>query len=136
MLGNMEKPRVDDNVGLSQEGNPSRTYADQFAIDESTLGRGIPHVETFSTKQRNLTRLGKEDLEKQVKLDASEALTKYGGTVEVRRPGHPLFERQVPVSRVHLVYDEAFVPQRQNLREAMTRAAEHAGVELHFHHAP
>jgi hypothetical protein len=107
MLGGMEKPRVDDNVGLSREGSSSRNYADQLVVDEATLQKSTPRVESFSTKQRDLRRMSDRELERQVGSDAREALSKYGDTVEIRRPGHPLFERRVTVSRVHLVYDEA-----------------------------
>jgi hypothetical protein len=37
---------------------------------------------------------------------------------------------------VHLVYDEALVPEEKFLRDRMLQAAKATGVELHFHHAP
>ncbi len=136
LLREMEQPRLDDNVGLKPKGRGSLTYADHFVVDEATLGRSTPRVETVSTKQRDLRSMEPTDLSRQVQIDAREAVAKYGGEVEVRRPGHPLFERRVPVSRVHLVYDESLVPLKSELRGQMRRAAREAGVELHFYHAP
>ena len=42
--------------------------------------------------------------------DINEALTKYGGEVEIRKPGHPLYGKIAKVSEVSLVYDANFVP--------------------------
>lgn len=136
VLRGMEQPRTDANVGLRHEGNTSVTYADDLAVDEATLKSSEPRVESVSTKQRDFRRMSEDDARKQVRTDAEEALAKYGGEVEVRRRGHPLFERRVTVSRVHLVYDEALVPEKSAFRDAMRQAAKGKGVELHFHHAP
>jgi hypothetical protein len=132
----MKQPRTDRNVGLKREGRTSLTYADDLAVDEATLKSGAPRVESVSTKQRDFMRMSEKEAAEKVGTDAREALAKYGGEVEVRRRGHPLFGRRVTVSRAHLVYDGALVPEVSSFRDAMLEAAEAAGVELHFHHAP
>ncbi|MFL5347574.1 MAG: hypothetical protein ACJ8AT_22540 [Hyalangium sp.] len=136
VLRGMKQPRTDANVGLNHEGSTSVTYADDLAVDEATLKSSEPRVESVSTKQRDFMKMSEDDARRQVTTDAEEALAKYGGEVEVRRRGHPLFERRVTVSRVHLVYDEALVPKGSAFRERMLNAAKRKGVELHFHHAP
>lgn len=136
MLREMKQPRIDTNVGLMREGRTSVSYVDDLAVDEATLKSNMPRVESVSTKQRDFNRMSRDDAAEQVRIDGEEALTKYGGVVEVRRKGHALFERRVTISRVHLVYDEALVPKDQLLRNRMRAAAKESGVELHFHHAP
>jgi hypothetical protein len=135
LLHEMARPQIDENVGLAHEGSDTRTYVDQLAVDEATLENGAPRVEAFSTKQRDFTAMSDHDLRMQVEVDAREALRKYGGTVEIRRQGHPLFERRVTVTQVHVVYDESLVPQVPTLREEMKAIAGKQGVTLHFHHA-
>ncbi|WP_224368523.1 hypothetical protein [Hyalangium versicolor] len=136
VLRGMKQPLTESNVGLKHKGQASVNYVDDLAVDEATLKNGTPHVESISTKQRDFMRMSRDDAAEQVKADGKEALAKYGGEVEVRRPGHPLFERRIRVSRVHLVYDEALIPQFPEFRDAMVGAADTAGVELHFRHAP
>jgi hypothetical protein len=136
LLQEMERPQVSENVGLTRDGSDARTYVDQLVVDEATLQGASPRVETFSTKQRDFRRMSDQSLRAQVEADAREALRKYGGTVEIRRQGHPLFERRVPVSRVHLVYDSGMLPDLHDLGREMVTAAKKWGVDLHFHHAP
>jgi hypothetical protein len=136
LLQEMERPQMSENVGLAREGSDARTYVDQLVVDETTLQSASPRVETFSTKHRDFTQMSDQSLRAQVEADAREALRKYGGTVEIRRQGHPLFERRVPVSRVHLVYDSGMIPNLHDLGREMVTAAKKWGVELHFHHAP
>ncbi len=133
-LREMERPRVDENVGLGHKDSTSRTYVDQLVVDEATLRQGTPRVESYSVKQRDFTRMDPNDIADQVRADAREAAAKYGGSIEVRRPGHPLFERRVVVSRVHLVYDEGMIPDLAQLRRQMVLTAKSQHVELHFHH--
>ncbi|PTL82314.1 hypothetical protein DAT35_19890 [Vitiosangium sp. GDMCC 1.1324] len=131
-LRGLEHPIVTENVGLVHEGRTSLTYVDQFVVDESSLRPGrTPTVHCFSNKQRSFKSMDKREIESQLKADALEALTKYGGTVEVRRPGHPLFGRRVEVSRVHLVYDEQGLTPSDK-RMLMNRA-QTLDIELHFH---
>ena len=92
------------------------------------------HVETFSNKSHDFKEWSEGDIFKQLKTDADEALAKYGGVVQVRRPGHPLFGRNVSVSRVHLMYDEKTV--LPSLKKQLDTRAARLGVELHFHHDP
>jgi hypothetical protein len=136
VLRGMKQPLTDSNVGLKHEGRASVTYADDLAVDATTLEGNAPRVETVSTKQRDFRRMIEDEAAEQVRIDGREALAKYAGEVEVRRPGHPLFERRIPIARVHLVYDEALIPQDPAIRRAMRGAAERVGVELHFLHAP
>jgi hypothetical protein len=137
VLRGMRKPRMDENVGLTRPGNTALTYADQFAVDEATLESGAKvRVETFSNKSRNFKGWSEQDIFEQVQADANEALVKYGGLVQVRRPGHPLFGQDVTVSRVHLVYDsETLTPAlKQEIPRALGK--KNTKVEVHFHHVP
>ncbi len=95
-LRGLERPLVTEHMGLAHEGRASLTYVDQFVVDEASLRPGrTPVVHSFSNKQRDFKSLSKKEIRNQLDADAQEALTKYGGTVEVRRPGHPLFGRKV-----------------------------------------
>jgi hypothetical protein len=91
-------------------------------------------VETFSNKSRDFTGWSDKQILAQVRADANEARLKYGGIVQVRRPDHPLFGQDVPVSRVHLVYDARNLTLQ--LKNQMAREVRNQGVEVHFHHAP
>jgi hypothetical protein len=137
LLRGMRKPRVDENVYLKRPGSTALTCADQLAVDEATLGSGARvRVETFSNKSHDFKGWSEKDIINQALADAKEAQVKYGGTVQVRRPGHPLFGKDVPVSRVHLVYDSETLTPR--LKQMITEAVESQGlkVEVHFHHVP
>jgi hypothetical protein len=132
LLRGMQQPLVMDNVGLAHPGTPSLTYADQFVVDAATLRPGAtPRVHTFSNKSRNFSMMNDEQIQQQATADATEALSKYGNTLEVRRPGHPLFGKKTVVTRVHLVYDAQMAvgePQR-----FIFNALKSTGVEVHFH---
>jgi hypothetical protein len=131
-LRGLEHPIVTENVGLVHEGKAALTYVDQFVVDEASLRPGrTPTVHCFSNKQRSFKSMSTQDIEKQLTADVREALTKYGGTVEVRRPGHPLFGRKVEISRVHLVYDEQGLSA--SVKKTLMDEAQQLGVELHFH---
>ncbi|MBN1205699.1 MAG: hypothetical protein JXB05_12340, partial [Myxococcaceae bacterium] len=128
----MKQPLVTDNTGLQLEGRAYPVYVDQLAVDQATLGPGLrPSVHSFSNKQRNFAGKTRYEARQQLEVDAREARTKYGGEVEVRKPGHPLFGKKVRVSRTHLVYDGATLDSE--LRDALLREAPTHGVELHFH---
>ncbi|HVG61986.1 MAG TPA: hypothetical protein VNA24_25710 [Hyalangium sp.] len=135
VLKGMKQPLTETNVGLKREGRNTVVFVDHLAVDGATLKSSAPRVESISTKQRDFKRMSREEARDQVRADVREALTKYGGEVEVRRRGHPLFGRRVTVSRVHLMYDGGLVPELSEFREAMRKTAEEAGVGLHFHHA-
>jgi len=131
-LPEMKQPLITGNMGLKLEGRANPVYADQFAVDQATLGPGLrPSVHTFSNKQRNFAGMSEQEAVSQLKLDAREARVKYGGEVEVRRPGHPLFGKKVRVSRTHLVYDATSLDAK--IKDALLEAAPNNGVTLHFH---
>lgn len=131
LLRGLEQPLVTENVGLAHEGG-ALTYVDQLVVDEASLGSNArPSVHSFSNKQRTFPAGDLDGALKQLQSDLREAKAKYGGTVEVRRPGHPLYGRKVIVTRVHLVYDGNGLQQK--FRESFANAARNQGVVLHFH---
>jgi hypothetical protein len=128
----MKQPLVTDNTGLQLEGRAYPVYVDQLAVDQATLSPGLrPSVHSFSNKQRNFAGKSEKEAIQQLELDAREARAKYGGEVTVRRPGHPLFEQKVRVSRTHLVYDARTLDAE--IKKALLEAAPEHGVELHFY---
>jgi len=128
----MKRPLVADNLGLAHEDSATITYSDQFVVDEATVGPGKrPNAHSYSDKQHDFSGKSPEDAVKQFRPDAKEAITKYGGAVEVRRRGHPLFGQKVVVTRVHIVYDGENLSAE--VREALLIEARAQGVELHFH---
>jgi hypothetical protein len=129
VLKGMRQPLTETNVGLKREGRASVVYVDHLSVDGAALKSSAPRVESISTKQRDFKRMSRDEARDQVAADAREALTKYGGEVEVRRRGHPLFGRRMTVSRVHLVYDGKLVPDNELFRGRMSEAAKGAGVE-------
>jgi hypothetical protein len=134
-LRGLEQPLVMENVGLAHEGRASLTYVDQLVVDEASLRPGQrPTVHSFSNKQRDFRTLSENEVQKLLEADVKEALTKYGGVVEIRRPGHPLFGRKVNVSRVHLIYDEKKMTSK--VKDTLNKAAERYDIELHFHAQP
>lgn len=131
LLRGVEQPLVTENVGLAHEGG-SLTYVDQLVVDKASLGSSSrPAVHSFSNKKRSLAARDVDNTLKQLQADLQEARSKYGGTVEVRRPGHPLFGRKVIVTRVHLVYDSEGLSD--TLRKALSNEALSNGVDLHFY---
>lgn len=135
-LRGLELPMVTENVGLIHEGRASLTYVDQLVVDEASLRPGrTPSVHSFSNKQRGFNSMSVKEAVNHLQADAREAWAKYGGTVVVRRPGHPLFGRKVTVSRVHLVYyEEDELPSK--IRSALVDTAKDLNIELHFHAQP
>jgi hypothetical protein len=135
LLRGMQQPHLTENVGLGHGGTTSLTYVDQLVFDEATLGLGSRlRVETFSNKSRDFRGWSNKQIFDQVRTDAHEAQVKYGGVVQIRRPGHSLFGQEVRVSRVHLIYDAKTIPPQ--VKKQMARTAGELGVEVHFHHAP
>jgi hypothetical protein len=131
-LPGMKQPLVTDNTGLKLEGRAHPVYVDQLVVDESTLGPGQqPSIHTFSNKQRGFSGKSRQEALKQLELDAQEARTKYGGEIEVRRAGHPLFGKRVRVSQTHIVYDATTVDAE--LKRALLNDAPRLGVKLHFY---
>jgi hypothetical protein len=131
LLRGLERPLVAENVGLAHEGG-SLTYVDQLVVDEASLGSGSrPTIHSFSNKRHDFSAKDMSEALKQLRIDIGEARLKYGGMVEVRRPGHPLFGRKVIVTRVHLVYEGRGL--ESEFREPLTNEARNRGVNLHFH---
>ena len=131
-LPGMKRPLVTDNTGLQLEGRAYPVYVDQLAVDQATLSPGLrPSVHSFSNKQHNFSGKSWEKMLEQLGADSREARTKYGGVVEVRRRGHPLFGQKVRVSRVHIVYDGSGLDS--TLKDALLEAARESGVQLHFY---
>ncbi|WPB74624.1 hypothetical protein KYC5002_37145 [Archangium violaceum] len=113
-LGAFDSPRIERLVGVKKPESGLR-YADVLIIEEGEVAGGPPRVETFSFKSRDLSQLKGSVLETQMIEDAKEALSKYGGMLDIRRDAlQPLLPRgsEVPVQRVHLVYEGgALVPK-------------------------
>jgi hypothetical protein len=89
-------------------------------------------------KSRDLSQLKGKALEAQMIADAKEALSKYGETLDIRRPLlQPLLDEgsKVPVSRVRLVYEgNVLKPKDLRILEAAVNATkkEVPGVEVSF----
>jgi hypothetical protein len=131
-LPGMKQPLITSNTGLQLEGRAAPVYVDQLAVDQATLGPGLrPSVHTFSNKQRNFTAMSPDEALRQYKADLQEVHAKYSGIVEVRRPGHPLFQQKVEISQAHIVYDGGLVPIP--IRNELSRYARSRGAVLHFH---
>lgn len=141
-----ERPdlRIEQDVGVKKapaegaaEGAKNTTkFADQLGVDKAKLeawekaGRpkeGVPDVESFSNKSREFAKMSEADRAGQVAADVLEAIDKYGGEVEIRRPGHPLFGMKPKVSKVTLIYDAKLAPAE--LRPAIEAAARDAAAE-------
>ncbi|MFY0571201.1 hypothetical protein ACN28E_46240 [Archangium lansingense] len=106
-LGAFIQPQVLRCVGVMKPESGLR-YADVLVIEEGGFSREPPRVETFSFKSRDLSGLKYDALKAQMVEDASEALQKYGGTLDIRRDSlQSLLPRgsEVPVQRVRLVYE-------------------------------
>jgi Domain of unknown function (DUF4157) len=158
LFKDMADPVVESNVGVVAKAEKEAAgevekattkYVDQLVVDRATIGPGkTPHIEVFSNKSRQFPRLAELDrlprrarrraireITDQVLADADEALTKYGGRVELRRPTGPLKEllgQTVEVNKVTLVYDRAFVTD-PSLEAIIRRAiAGRKGVEVVF----
>ncbi|HYO51845.1 hypothetical protein [Archangium sp.] len=128
-LRGLRTPLVEDNVGLRPVSHDGLTFVDQFVLDKATLAQKAPRAESYSCKMRSFRGWSQEQIEAQVAADVREALTRYGGEVQVRRPTHPLFGRTVRVSNVHLVYEAKGVG---TWTEAIRDIATNLGVEVHF----
>ncbi|WP_395848147.1 hypothetical protein [Cystobacter fuscus] len=136
-LGDFDRPRVETQVGVRKPASGLR-YADVLVIEEGALGRHPRRVETFSFKSRDLALLEEDAMKAQMKADASEALRKYGETLDIRRdslrsllPGGS----EVQVPRVRLIYEGgALKPTDVNLlkRAVSETKATVPGVEVVF----
>ncbi|HYO73829.1 MAG TPA: hypothetical protein VEU33_47960 [Archangium sp.] len=136
-LGAFDKPRIERGVGVRKPDTGLR-YADVLIIEEGGLAGRPPRVETFSFKSRDLSRLKDQALEAQMIEDATEALHKYGGTLDIRRSSlHPLLGEgsEVPVQRVRLIYEGGtLMPTNVDVLRKATNVAKNKvpGVEVLF----
>jgi hypothetical protein len=132
LVPNMKKPHLAENVGVARTGSPQVLYPDQLVVDEATLKAGTrPRVEAFSNKSRDFNNMSEKQISAQASTDVEEALSKYGGIVQIRRPGHPLFGQEVTVSKVHLVYDAELASEKA--RAVIRRELSNKDIGLHFH---
>jgi hypothetical protein len=130
VLKESSQPLLARHVGTTKSGQVGVRYPDFLAVDEATLEEGgVPRVESVSVKKRNFSGKSKREVELQVDADLKEALGQYGGRLEVRRPGHPLYGRTVQVSKVHLVYERTSLGKWQELIQQLCKKDQ---VEVHF----
>lgn len=130
VLRGSQQPLLARHVGTTKLGQDGVRYPDFLAVDEATLKQGgVPRVESVSVKKRDFSRLNKKEVEQRVETDIDEAKTQYGGRLEVRHPGHPLYGRTVQVSKLHLVYSDDSIG---GWRRFIQRLCEESGVEVHF----
>ncbi|WP_257448249.1 hypothetical protein [Archangium lipolyticum] len=136
-LGAFHKPRIERYVGVKKPGT-NLHYADVLIIEEDELIGRPPRVETYSFKSRDLSSAEREALKAQMIEDASEALRKYGGTLDIRRDSlHPLLRgaSEVPVSKVRLIYEGGQLNPKNvdALKEAVRETQKEVkGVEVFF----
>lgn len=106
-LGDFDMPRIEAYVGVKKPGTGLR-YADVLVIEEGDPTHSTPRIETLSFKSRDLSRMGEQQVRAQMTEDASEALRKYGGVLDIRRESLQSFLHagsSVPVQKVRLVYE-------------------------------
>jgi hypothetical protein len=116
-LGAFLQPRILRSVGVWKPESGLR-YADGLVIEEGGPAGAPPRIETFSFKSRDFSGLEEKALKALMLEDAREALQKYGGTLNIRRPSLQsllLGSDDVPVQRVRLVYDKGN-PMPRNAR--------------------
>jgi hypothetical protein len=129
VLRKFEQPLIQPNAGVKKA---DLRFADVLIIEKAT-GRP-PRVETISYKQRNFQGMTEREVEKQMAMDARDAMRFYGGTLDVRTPGLDLRGRPVTVTKVHLVYDATFKPRVVDrvLEQILEGTASKTGVEVRF----
>ncbi|RYZ17596.1 MAG: hypothetical protein EOO70_01470 [Myxococcaceae bacterium] len=128
-LGDFDQPRVKTHVGVMKS---DLRFADVLVIEERPAPGTSPRVETFSFKSRDLSRLGAHALETQMVEDASAALSYYGETLRIRRPG---LEQTARIQRVRLIYEGGRLkPADPKASRAAVRHAQKEidGVEVSF----
>jgi hypothetical protein len=103
-LGGFHRPRIETYVGVKKPESGLR-FADVLVIEEGALAGTPPRVETFSVKSRDLSVMKGPALEAQMVADAREALGYYGETLDIRRASLKHLGPEVPVQRVHLIYE-------------------------------
>ncbi|WP_306818978.1 hypothetical protein [Archangium lipolyticum] len=122
-------------MGVAKQGTDGVRYADVLVIEAEPPTGQPPRVETFSFKSRNLALLEEDALTVQMVADASEALRYYGETLNIRRRVLELFDKQVSVRRVRLIYEGGELkPKKPNEQKAAVEETgrEVKGVEVLF----
>jgi hypothetical protein len=133
-LRDFHQPRIETYVGVRKPESGLR-FADVLVIEEGPLTGTPPRVETFSFKSRDLSLLKDTALEAQMVADAREALGYYGETLDIRHPSLKHLGPEVPVQRVHLIYEGGDLKPKNPAMEraAVDEAREAApGVEVLF----
>ncbi|MBZ4415571.1 hypothetical protein K8638_03635 [Myxococcus sp. RHST-1-4] len=105
-LQDFDVPRIETHVGVWKPESGLR-YTDVLVIEERPPPGQLARVESISCKSRELSRLEGDFLEAQMLADAREALSYYGGTLNIRRRTLNPDGDMVPVQvqRVRLVYE-------------------------------
>ena len=133
-LGNFHQPRIETYVGVKKPESGLR-FADVLVIEEGALAGTRPRVETFSFKSRDLSVMKGTALEAQMVADAREALGYYGETLDIRRASLKHLGPEVPVQRVHLIYEGGDLkPKNPGWEKTAVKKArkEAPGVEVLF----
>ncbi|MFL5346051.1 MAG: hypothetical protein ACJ8AT_14775 [Hyalangium sp.] len=129
LLKDSRQPLIARHVGTKKAGVAGVLYPDYLVVDEATLEEGTPRVDSMSVKKRNFANKSDRDVRRQVEADAEQAKSQYGGQLEVRRLGHPLYNRTIQVSKVHLVYDTTGVGK---WKMVIQEVCDQHHVEVHF----
>jgi hypothetical protein len=109
-----EAGEIGGGVGIAgkEAVKPTTKFADQIIYDAADVTSAKPTVVAVSNKSRIFTGGSEAELtaySSQALADAEEAISKYGGTINIRRESSPLFNKPVEVERVVLVYDARYV---------------------------
>ncbi|QAT85483.1 hypothetical protein EJ065_3923 [Corallococcus coralloides] len=128
-LGDFDQPRVKTHVGVMKS---DLRFADVLVIEERPAPGTSPRVETFSFKSRDLSQFEIKALTAQMSEDASAALSYYGETLKIRRPG---MQMEVRVQKVRLIYEGGQFKPRDTgdlVRALMNTRDTVEGVEVVF----
>ncbi|MFP2929015.1 hypothetical protein ACLESO_28210 [Pyxidicoccus sp. 3LG] len=127
-LKDFDEPRIETHVGVAKA---DIRFADVLALEGRPPAGQPPRVETFSFKSRDFKLLDPQEVQAQMKADASSALRYYGETLNIRRPG---MEMEARVQRVRLVYEGALKPKdARAARDAVDATNDSVkGVEVLF----
>ncbi|MFY0563345.1 hypothetical protein ACN28E_05830 [Archangium lansingense] len=133
-LADFDRPRIEAYVGMRKPESGLR-FADVLVIEEGAPAGTPPRVETFSFKSRDLSLLKYDAMRVQMTADAREALSYYGGTLDIRRPSLQYLGPEVQIQRVRLIYEGGAL--KPKLVDDLKAAAEEAekqvkGVEVFF----
>ncbi|WP_257455899.1 hypothetical protein [Archangium lipolyticum] len=134
LLKNFNQPLIETYVGVAKPTTPVIRFADVLVIEKQPPAGQPPRVETFSFKSRDLKLLEGRALERQMRVDANDALQYYGGTLDIRRPSLGLRGTQVQVQRVYLIYEGGLLTPDPRLLKKAVNAVEGnlQGVEVLF----